>query len=71
MEYRKLGKTDMHLSVIGFGASPLGDVFDVTNEQEGVRAVHTAIDSGINFFDVAPFLWRHTGRNTAGQGTGR
>ena len=55
MEYRKLGKTDMHLSVIGFGASPLGDVFDVTDEPEGVRAVHTAIDSGINFFDVAPF----------------
>ncbi|WP_018618926.1 aldo/keto reductase [Spirosoma luteum] len=55
MEYRKLGKTDMQLSVIGFGASPLGDVFDVTDEQEGFRAVHTAIDSGINFFDVAPF----------------
>lgn len=55
MEYRKLGKTDMHLSVIGFGASPLGDVFDVTDEQEGVRAVHTALDLGINFFDVAPF----------------
>jgi L-galactose dehydrogenase len=55
MEYRKLGKTDMHLSVIGFGASPLGDVFDVTDEQEGFRAVHTAIDAGINFFDVAPF----------------
>ena len=45
----------MQLSVIGFGASPLGDVFDVTDEQEGFRAVHTAIDSGINFFDVAPF----------------
>ena len=34
MEYRKLGKTDMHLSIIGFGASPLGDVFDVTDEQK-------------------------------------
>lgn len=55
MEYRKLGKTDMHVSVIGFGASPLGDVFDRTDEQEGIRAVHAAIDHGINFFDVAPF----------------
>ena len=45
----------MHVSLIGFGASPLGDVFDVTNEQEGYRAVHSAIDLGINFFDVAPF----------------
>lgn len=50
-----MGKTDMQVSVIGFGASPLGDVFDVTDEQEGMRAVHSAIDQGINFFDVAPF----------------
>jgi L-galactose dehydrogenase len=55
MEYRKLGKTDMHVSSIGFGASPLGNVFDITDEQEGIRAVHLAIDQGINFFDVAPF----------------
>lgn len=55
MEYRKLGKTDMHVSIIGFGASPLGNVFDITDEQEGIRAVHSAIDYGINFFDVAPF----------------
>lgn len=55
MEYKKLGNTDMQVSIIGFGASPLGNVFDVTDEQEGFRAVHAAIDHGINFFDVAPF----------------
>jgi L-galactose dehydrogenase len=33
----------------------LGNVFDETNEAEGIRAVHAAIDLGINFFDVAPF----------------
>jgi L-galactose dehydrogenase len=55
MEYRKLGKTDMEVSLLSFGASPLGNVFDVTDEQEGIRAVHDAIDHGINFFDVAPF----------------
>ena len=55
MEYRRLGKTDMDVSLIGFGASPLGNVFDVADEQEGIRAVHYAIDHGINFFDVAHF----------------
>jgi L-galactose dehydrogenase len=55
MDYRRLGKTDMDVSLIGFGASPLGNVFDVADEQEGIRAVHYAIDHGINFFDVAPF----------------
>jgi len=55
MQYRRLGKTAMNVSVIGFGASPLGNVFDDCDEQEGTRSVHAAIDAGINFFDVAPF----------------
>ena len=54
MEYRTLGKTGMEVSVIGYGASPLGNVFGETDEAEGVRAVHYAIDHGINYFDVAP-----------------
>jgi L-galactose dehydrogenase len=54
MEYRTLGKTGMEISVIGYGVSPLGNVFGETDEAEGVRAVHYAIDHGINYFDVAP-----------------
>jgi L-galactose dehydrogenase len=40
---------------MGFGASPLGDVFGIANPAEGVRAVHHAISEGINFFDVSPY----------------
>jgi L-galactose dehydrogenase len=54
MEYRTLGKTGMEISIVGYGASPLGNVFGETDEAEGVRAVHYAIDHGINYFDVAP-----------------
>ena len=54
MEYRTLGNTGMEVSIIGYGASPLGNVFGETDEAEGVRAVHYAIDHGINYFDVAP-----------------
>jgi L-galactose dehydrogenase len=55
MEYRKLGKTNELVSVLGFGASPLGNVFDICEEQEGIHSVHYAIDHGVNFFDVSPF----------------
>src|SRR4028119_2361129 len=55
MEYRTLGKTGLSVSVLSFGASPLGNVFDVANEEEGTKAVHYAISNGINFFDVSPF----------------
>ena len=54
MEYRTLGGTGMEISIIGYGASPLGNVFGETDEAEGIRAVHYAIDHGINYFDVAP-----------------
>ena len=55
MQYRRLGKTGLNVSVIGFGASPLGNVFNDCDDSEGIRSVHCAIDLGINFFDVAPF----------------
>lgn len=55
MQYRVLGRTKLQVSVVGFGASPLGDVFGVTDPEEGKRAVCLAIDEGINFFDVSPY----------------
>ena len=55
MEYRQLGQTELVVSALGFGASPLGDVFGKIEKSEGIRAVHTAIDLGINFIDVSPY----------------
>jgi L-galactose dehydrogenase len=55
MEYRKLGKTDLNVSVVGFGCAPLGDIFGTIDPKEGERAVHLAVDSGINFFDTSPY----------------
>ena len=52
---RRLGNTDLRVSILGFGASPLGNVFGVANPAEGVRAVHHAINEGINLFDVSPY----------------
>jgi L-galactose dehydrogenase len=55
LEYRELGRTGIRVSVLGFGASPLGNVFDQVSPVEGQRAVHGAIDHGINIFDVSPY----------------
>jgi L-galactose dehydrogenase len=55
MQYRRLGRTDMDVSILSFGASPLGNVFEKADEQEGIRAVHYALEHGMNLFDVAPF----------------
>jgi L-galactose dehydrogenase len=55
MEYRKLGHTDLSLSLIGFGSATLGDVFGNVDPSDAIRAVHLAVDSGINFFDSSPY----------------
>lgn len=55
MQYRKLGRTGIDVSVLAFGGSSLGSVFREIDEAEGIRAVHTALDHGINLIDTAPF----------------
>lgn len=55
MEYNKLGKTDLSLSKLSYGASPLGNVFQNVDESVGIKTVHTALDHGINHIDCSPY----------------
>ena len=43
------------MSNLGFGASSLGGVFHNIREEEGIQAVHTAVENGINLIDVSPY----------------
>lgn len=67
IEHRPLGKTGLSLSVVGFGTSPLGDEFGRIDAAEGERAVHAAIDQGINYFDVSPYYGRTLAETRLGQ----
>ena len=58
MRFKPLGRTGLLSSEIGFGASPLGDVFGRVESSEVRRATHTAIEQGINLFDVSPYYGR-------------
>ena len=55
MVYNEIGKTGMRVSALSFGASSLGGVFHGIREDEGIRAVHVAVDNGLNFIDVSPY----------------
>lgn len=67
MQYRKLGHTGLEVSVLAFGGSSLGSVFRDIDEAEGIRAVHTAIDHGINLIDTAPFYGLTRAESVLGQ----
>lgn len=67
MVYNELGKTGMRLSSLGFGASSLGGVFHDIREAEGIKAVHTAVDNGINFIDVSPYYGHYKAETVLGK----
>jgi hypothetical protein len=54
MEKRELGNTGLKVSVVGFGASPLGHVFGDVPLSVAIASVRRALDLGINFFDTSP-----------------
>ncbi len=55
VRYRTLGRTGLNVSVLGFGASSIGSQFRFVPENEGIRAVHAALEGGINLIDVSPY----------------
>ena len=73
MLYRKLGKTNLNVSILGFGCMRLPiqngsgsgtDIFDpnkAINEEEAKKMIRYAIGEGVNYFDTAyPY---HNGRS--------
>jgi uncharacterized protein len=73
MLYRKLGKTNLNVSILGFGCMRLpiqngsgsgADIFDpnkAINEEEAKKMIQYAIDHGVNYFDTAyPY---HSGKS--------
>ena len=67
MVYNELGRTGLRLSNLGFGASSLGSVFRSIREEEGIEAVFTALDNGINFIDVSPYYGHEKAETVLGK----
>ena len=54
MEYRKLGNSDLNISVVGLGAWVMGkEMWAGADDDESIAAIHAAIDLGINWVDTA------------------
>jgi len=54
MRYRKLGRTGIEVSEIGYGAWGIGGAqWGGADDDESLQALHRAIDLGLNFLDTA------------------
>ena len=55
MRYRPFGRTGLEVSAVGFGCWPMaGDRYGAIEDGEAVKAIHRALDRGINCVDTAP-----------------
>ncbi|MCX7826827.1 MAG: aldo/keto reductase, partial [Verrucomicrobiae bacterium] len=57
MRYRKLGQTDLNVSVICQGTWSVAttDIFwDGQDRRDSLAAIRAGLDAGVNFFDTAP-----------------
>ena len=53
MDNRQLGKTGLEVTIIGFGGMTIGGAFGPVDDAESLRALHAAIDAGMNFIDTS------------------
>lgn len=53
MERRRLGRTGLQVSVLGYGAGAVGGLFTKGAAADQERAMARAIEAGINYFDTA------------------
>jgi aryl-alcohol dehydrogenase-like predicted oxidoreductase len=59
MQKRQLGNSDLHITPIGFGAWAIGGGgwafgWGEQDDRDSIRAIHEALDTGINWIDTAP-----------------
>lgn len=53
MQYRELGRTGWKISTISFGSWAIGSAWGTVDDKNSLVALHSALDSGVNFFDTA------------------
>ena len=70
MNYRRLGSTEMQVSVIALGCWPFagGSAWGKQDDDVSVATIHAALDTGINFFDTAEGYEAGHSERVLGQG---
>ena len=63
MFYRKLGKTNLDLSVVGLGTMTFGEQ---TSKDEAFKIMDFAFENGVNFFDTAEMYPVYPKKETQG-----
>jgi D-threo-aldose 1-dehydrogenase len=63
---RRLGKTDLQLSILGFGGSAIGNLHRPVPEAEAFDVIAVAFEFGVRYFDTAPLYGGGIGEHRMG-----
>ncbi len=64
---RKLGRSDVMVPQFGFGGAPLGDLFVKMSEADSEETLSAAWDSGVRYYDTAPWYGRGQSEHRMGR----
>ncbi|MBS1790249.1 MAG: aldo/keto reductase [Acidobacteria bacterium] len=68
MQNRKLGKSDLEVSAIGYGCMGLSYGYGpATDRQEGIKLIRAAVERGVTFFDTAEAYGPFTNEELVGE----
>jgi D-threo-aldose 1-dehydrogenase len=65
---RRLGRTDLHLTVLGLGCASVGSMYGFVNEEEGTATIRETYEIGVRYFDVAPLYGHGSAERRVGEG---
>jgi D-threo-aldose 1-dehydrogenase len=65
---RKFGRVPLDVTVMGFGAAPIGNLFRPISEQESEAIIHAAWRAGIRYYDTAPMYGHGLSEARVGHG---
>jgi D-threo-aldose 1-dehydrogenase len=61
---RKLGRAAVEVTELGLGTAPLGDLFEIVEEDEARALLAAAWDGGVRYFDTSPWYGRFSRSNS-------
>ncbi len=64
---RKIGKTGLSVTALGFGGAPLGGMYSTTDDAIALATIEAAYRGGIRYFDTAPFYGHGRSERRVGQ----
>ncbi len=68
---RRLGRTDVKLTVLGLGGSTIGNLYRPVSERDATATIESGWRAGIRYFDTAPLYGSGLGEHRVGRVLGQ